>query len=354
MNAVLGLANIGQRNHSIEKNRELFEKIYESGHNLFRVVNDILDFSKIEAGKLTLEHKAFNLTQSIQKVIELISFLVKKKGLKLILDYNENLAIWVYGDSLRIEQVLINLFSNAVKFTQQGQICFRLIQDANHFKFSVKDTGIGISNDQLVRLFTPFEQADKSTTRQYGGTGLGLSISRDLTTMMGGKLSVHSKLGAGSEFILQLDLQPAEERQPPSTHTPSLSHRLHDLNILVAEDIELNRMVLEDMLIHEGAGVSFAHNGQEVLEMVSKAPHKHFDIVLMDIQMPVMDGHEATQKLCQLFPNLPVIGLTAHALNTEKQRCLESGMVDHIAKPIDIDELVTAILNQVKSASTDS
>ncbi len=352
LNAVLGLARMGKRGTSPEKALEIFELISDSGQNLFRVVNDILDFSKIEAGKLTMENRSFNLLSTLKNTTNLVKHQIEDKGLAFELDFAGNLPEWVKGDALRLEQILLNLLSNAIKFTEKGEIRLRVLNFDHSIQFQVSDTGIGMTETQLTQLFQPFEQADSSTTRRYGGTGLGLSISFSLALMMGGELQAKSHLGTGSEFILKLNLKPATAIiDSPLKSVSSSEQDLQGINILVAEDIEVNRLVLDDMLIQEGAHVSFAKNGQQVLDLLEKQGANTFDIVLMDIQMPVMDGHEATQRLLKIAPALPVIGLTARALAAEKERCLASGMVDHITKPVDSDKLVIAILKHVSTSN---
>lgn|GEM_PF-3336153 len=224
---------------------------------------------------------------------------------------------------------------------------FSVSRLGDYIRFIVRDTGIGMSKQQLDKLFTPFEQGDSSITRQFGGSGLGLTISHDLVELMGGHITVESKLGKGSSFFLFLPL-PEVTPDLDSNNTLRLlteSSRLSGLRVLVAEDVDVNRFVLEDMLMHEGAGpIVFAENGQQVIEQLEKQGASAFDIVLMDIQMPVMDGYEATRHIHEIAPDLPVIGLTAHALVEEKARSLNAGKVDHITKPVDPDVLVNSIL----------
>ncbi len=348
LNAVLGLARMGKRGGSAEKNQEIFERISESGQNLFRVVNDILDFSKIEAGKLTLEKQPFNLRLSLHNLAHLVKNQIEEKGLSFKVEISDRTPNWVNGDVLRIEQILLNLLSNAVKFTEQGEI--RLIVDKKGagVLFQVCDSGIGMSKEQLGRLFKPFEQADSSTTRRYGGTGLGLAICLNLTSMMNGTLKAESQLESGSQFSLYLELEAAKPNVETTEETFNDNIlRLKGLHILIAEDIEVNQLVLEDILQQEGATAVFAENGRIALNILEEYGPQHFDLVLMDIQMPVMDGHQATQQICRMAPDLPVFGLTAHALAEEKQKCLDSGMVAHIAKPVDVEELIKTIQNHL-------
>jgi CheY-like chemotaxis protein/anti-sigma regulatory factor (Ser/Thr protein kinase) len=261
------------------------------------------------------------------------------------------LPTWVSGDSLRLRQVLANLLSNAVKFTHQGGVTLTVSREGQATLFTVTDTGIGINPEQVARLFTPFEQADSSTTRQYGGTGLGLAISHNLATLMGGEITVQSVPGKGSSFTLRLPLPVSVPSIPAIAehqhHVLPGAKRLAGLKVLAAEDVEVNRLILEDLLVHEGAQVQFAVNGKEALEQLEEAGVSSFDVVLMDIQMPVMDGHEAARRIRDLSSGLPVIGLTAHALPEERQRCLDSGMLERVTKPVDIDTLVDAISTHV-------
>ena len=348
LNAVLGLARMGERGSSAENSQQIFGWISNAGENLFRIVNDILDFSKIEAGKLTLEYQPFDLVRAVKKVSNLVKAQIAEKGLFLTLDIADDLPVWVKGDELRVEQILLNFLSNAIKFTERGEIKLRALKQDDGIQFQVCDNGIGMTEEQLTTLFNPFEQADSSTTRQYGGTGLGLSICHNLAMMMGGDIQVKSNIGKGSEFYLNIKLElTAPVIGSDSNSLNDTDQRLPGINILIAEDIELNRLVLEDMLLVEGAQITFANNGQQAVDLVKEKGESAFDVILMDIQMPIMDGHQATQIIHKFAPALPVIGLTAHALASEKEHCLRSGMVDHIAKPVDMDKLVETIHKQI-------
>ena len=348
LNGVLGLARMGKHMLFPAKAQKLFAQITHSGEHLLQVVNDILDFSRIESGKLALENRAFKLTATVEDAVSLMAKEAGDKDLVISAQLAPDLPVWVKGDPLRLRQVLLNLLSNAVKFTEQGEVKLAVAAQEDGLHFRVSDTGIGMSEDQLTQLFKPFEQADSSTTRRFGGTGLGLSISYNLVKMMGGDIQVRSRLEQGSEFLLILPLQETKsETVSPVLVPPVGEQRLHGLRILAAEDVEINRLVLEDMLDEEGAHVLFAENGQQALDLLEEHGVNAFDIVLMDIQMPVMDGYTSAQHIHKIAPHLPVIGLTAHAMNEEKQRCLDSGMVDHVAKPFDIDVLVISILQHI-------
>jgi PAS domain S-box-containing protein len=346
MNAVLGMARIGLRDCEGREIKETFGHILDAGRHLLGVINDILDFSKIEAGKMTVETQPFELAATVHHAIDLSGERAAVKGLDLTLDLAADLPNWVAGDALRLEQVLLNLLGNAVKFTEHGEVSLTVLRAGNDTLFRVSDTGIGMTPEQLSRLFGAFEQADTSTTRQFGGSGLGLAISRDLARLMGGDIGVESEVGAGSSFILRLPL-PAVAA-PLEAVTPARSGpRLAGVRVLAAEDVEINRMILEDLLQHEGATVVFAEHGQQVLDRLAEHGAAAFDVVLMDVQMPVMDGLTATRHLRVLAPALPVIGLTAHALASERDKSLAAGMVEQVSKPVEPDTLVAAILRHV-------
>ncbi|MGA7178441.1 MAG: PAS domain S-box protein [Thiobacillaceae bacterium] len=350
LNAVLGFAQIGQRESKGRKSQEHFHRIMDAGQLLLGIINDVLDFSKIEAGKLSVDSSPFQLSPVIVNAASLMAGAAKQKGLTYTVDAAPDLPEWVMGDSQRLQQILVNLLSNAVKFSEQGEVRLRVAREGDDICFKVIDTGIGISEEQIARLFNQFEQADSSTTRKYGGSGLGLAISRKLARMMGGEITVDSAPGAGSAFTLRLRLPAASPNLEVHTgKTVEHGPRLAQLRILAAEDVEVNQLILEDMLVHEGAQVVFADNGQQALERLEEAGVTAFDVVLMDVQMPLMDGHEAARRMRELAPQLPIIGLTAHALAEERQKCLAAGMVDCATKPIDIDTLVNVIRKYTSS-----
>jgi PAS domain S-box-containing protein len=349
LNAVLGLARIGMRENQGRKSGETCGHIFAAGEHLMGIINDILDFSKIEAGKLGVESRAFALTGLTDQVISFLTDSATDKGLQLHLALADDLPDWVLGDAQRLRQILVNLLGNAIKFTEQGEIHLDVARAGALTTFCITDTGIGMNREQQERLFTAFEQADNSTTRLFGGTGLGLAISRHLARLMGGDIEVVSIPGQGSVFTLRLPLPATAAAERIVSKLPSGVSRLAGLRVLAAEDIEVNRWVLADILAQEGAQVVFAENGREAIDRVLKEGRQAFDLVLMDIQMPVMDGLEATRHLQKMAPDLPIIGLTAHALAEERGRCLEAGMVDHVSKPINPDDLVAAALPYVNS-----
>lgn len=348
LNGVLGLAQIGELGISKEKVQETFIQISKSGQILLSVINDILDFSKIEAGKLTVESRSFRLADTVNDVVDLLSVRAKDKNLDFTINIDENLPSSLLGDSRRLQQVLINLISNAIKFTSQGEITLTVTQDGTLTRFKVVDSGIGIDPEEISRLFSPFEQADGSTTRKYGGSGLGLAISLNLAHLMGGDIEVESQPGVSSTFTLSLPLPGAPD--PETVEKPVLQdtqRRLEKLRILAAEDVEINRLILQNLLEYEGASVVFAENGQQALDQLEQHEASSFDVILMDVQMPVMDGYEAARHIQKIAPDLPIIALTAHAMEDERVKSLAAGMLDHITKPVELDVLVTSILRYV-------
>jgi PAS domain S-box-containing protein len=347
LNGVLGMARIGARDSVGRASHDVFVRIMDSGRHLLGVINDILDFSKIDAGKLVVEQRPFALAAAIDNAVGFVIGTAEQKGLHFELTVAADLPAWVTGDSQRLQQVLVNLLSNAIKFTPRGEVRLRVARDGHFTYFRVIDTGVGMSAEQVARLFQPFEQGDSSTTRRYGGTGLGLAISQNLARLMGGEIDVDCTPGAGCSFTLHLPLPVAASDLAPAASRIEGDRRLEGLRLLAAEDVEVNRLILEDLLSHEGARVVFAEDGQQVIDRLREEGVAAFDAVLMDVQMPVMNGFESTRRVREMAPALPVIGLTAHALAEERERCLAAGMVEHVSKPIDPDELVAVILRFV-------
>ncbi len=355
LNAVLGLAQLGiSRSADPAAARSGFERIVRSGRHLLGVINDILDYSKVESGKLDIESLPCNLSHLVKEVTELVSERADAKNLRLRIEYKAS-HDWVMLDALRATQILVNLLSNAIKFTDKGRVVLSVEQVQGRLVFSVTDTGVGISPEQLKRVFTAFEQADSSTTRKFGGTGLGLSISSQLAVLMGGSITASSELGVGSCFKLDLPLVLAEveTREPAATEPLMLTvdigpDPLRGLRILITDDVDINREILQDMLSHAGAEVMASDSGTQAVARLREAGPDGFDLVLMDIQMPDMDGYEATRRIHQLAPKLKVIALTAHALPEQRRRCLAAGMVAHVTKPIDQAELIQVVLSQAE------
>lgn len=464
LNGVLGLAQIGLK-ESAGRQREHYARILDSGQHLLQVVNDVLDFSRIESGRITLDDSRFELGPVIDRALEMTLGHAQARGLQCRVDEQAALPATLRGDAMRLTQILVNLLGNAVKFTERGNVSLQISRCAEQVRFDVSDTGIGISDEQMQRLFRPFQQADGSTTRRYGGSGLGLAISRSFAECMGGRIEARSSLGQGSCFSLFIPLREAEgvlmaslagvtvhcaglggsdtedlrtalsrcdarlepmadpftalrentaatlvlplrcldnpscaaaaarfhgqlffvtepgiaalpARLPdaatllerplrvrhlfstarittaPAPAAAALTRRLAGLRVLAVEDMEVNRQILEELLEFEGATVLLAEHGAQAVARVHEHGAAHVDIVLMDIQMPVMDGLTATAELRRIAPQLPVIGLTAHALAQDRARCLNAGMVDHVTKPIDIERLIDAILRHARRTDT--
>ena len=343
LNAVLGMARIGHRDsEGREQSRTIFARILDAGEHLLGVINDILDFSKIEAGKFRIEIQPLRLAAVIAQAGSLVATAAREKGLTLRVETPADLPEWVQGDAQRLQQILVNLYSNAVKFTARGEVRLNISREGDLTHFAVSDSGIGMTAEQCSRLFNAFEQADSSTTRNYGGTGLGLAISRRLANLMGGDIEVESEPGQGSTFTLSLPLPEAAAAELTPQTAGQSPDSLAGYRVLAAEDVDVNRLILEDLLLNAGACVVFAENGQEAVEQVRLHPGE-FDVVLMDVQMPVMDGLTATRRIKQIAPDLVVIGLTAHALAEEHAKCLAAGMAEHVTKPIDPALLFAAV-----------
>jgi PAS domain S-box-containing protein len=347
LNGVLGLAQIGYReNVGRSKAQAAFSRILDSGKVLLAIVNDILDFSKIEAGKLTIEQVPIDPARLIDETVQVLLVLACEKGLALTVETG-GLPPAVLGDPMRITQIVYNLCSNAIKFTERGGIRLSAQAQGDALVVAVHDTGIGIEAQVLARLFQPFEQGDSSISRRFGGTGLGLTISRRLAGLMGGTLDVSSTPGLGSTFTLRLPLRPTQLPVPAGSR-PHIAgiQRLAGLRVLVAEDNPINQLVLDELLRDEGAQVVLVDDGQRALDAVQQAALP-FDVVLMDVQMPGMDGLQATRRLGLSHPGLPVIGQTAHALEEELKRCEAAGMQATLHKPIDLEVLVATLLDQL-------
>ncbi len=350
MTGVLGLTHLALKADPPQRQREYLQKIETSATLLLGVINDVLDFSKIEAGKLELSEQPFSLRDLLRSVRDMVQPRIQSKGLQLRLTIDQNIPDQLYGDSLRFSQVLMNLLGNAVKFTHQGfiQIRMDLAEETPHgvrLRCRVTDTGIGMTPEQAAKLFSPFTQANRNISGQYGGTGLGLSISKKLVELMGGTIAVASQAGRGSTFTFDLPLDLAANHAPaangalPASLTEEdIRHALQGKKILLAEDNEINQEIALELLRGFGAEVDLAVDGQQA---VNAAVQTAYDLILMDIQMPIMDGYEATRQIrAATPPNLaPIIAMTANAMKEDRDRCLAAGMNGYIAKPIDLAEL---------------
>ena len=353
MNGIIGMSYLALQTKLTRKQRRYLQKIDTSAKNLLRIINDILDLSKIESGKLTLDKLEFNLFQVIEEAMDLVQLSAKNKGLSLKTHYTTQMPNILYGDPLRLSQVLTNLLSNAVKFTEKGEVCLEVAQVASErFRFIVKDTGIGIKPEEKSRLFEPFSQADGGTTRNYGGTGLGLAIVKELVGLMKGEISVESEYGKGSSFVFEITLKPiaeeielSEDKQPLLQWNQRVAQKglelLRGKHILLADDNEVNQEIVLGLLRESEIKVDIASDGQEAFE---KSQEIDYDAILMDIQMPIMDGLEATRRIRKHNKKIPIIALTANAMREDISLSLDSGMNDHLVKPIDVDKLYTVLI----------
>ena len=344
LNAVLGLARMGQRSAADEASGECFGRIDDAAQRLLQLVNDIFDFSKLESGQIKPESKPFRLRGLIETLAEALKSGALVRGLECRIEVDQDLPTWVEGDALRLEQILANLTSNALKFTERGSVGLSVSAKGQDLLLTVSDTGIGISEAQRGSLFQPFEQGDNSTTRRFGGAGLGMSVTASLVALMGGQISVQSQPGEGSCFRVQLPLKVVEEPVRAFAAAQTSAQALAGVRVLAAEDVEVNRLVLGDLLQAHGAQLVFAEDGQQALDLLQSHGPDSFDLVLMDVQMPVMDGLQATRQIVRLAPELPVIGVTAHAQAEERERGLAAGMRDYLAKPVDDERLLQAIV----------
>ncbi|MDH3353898.1 MAG: PAS domain S-box protein [Chromatiales bacterium] len=359
MNAIINLSYLVLQGKLEPQQRDFIEKVERSGKNLLGLINDILDFSKIEAGKLETENEQFNLNNLMDDLINIMGLSAGEKGLNIRYESPQYMSHHLIGDVLRLRQVLINLISNAIKFTDEGEVVIA-IQESDKdegstvLEFSISDTGIGITNEQQSRLFQSFSQADSSTTRQYGGTGLGLVISKQLVDLMGGDIRVESSYGEGSTFIFTLpfkiipsDVVRSHVEVPSNVGLEEKLSTIRGAEILLVDDNEVNLIIASEILERAGLNISKANQGAEAVEQVNR---HHFDLVLMDLQMPVMDGFDATIAIRKIKPasDLPIIAMTADAMGDVKDRCLTAGMNGYVSKPIDIEQLGAELLRWVR------
>ncbi len=350
LNAIIGMAHIARRSAVDESPKTLtaVDSIIAASGHLLDILNDVLDISKIEAGKFTLGIEPFSLVAAMRDVESIIIQRCRDKDIIWLTNLHDLPNIQVLGDQLRLRQVLINLLGNAVKFTPEGgqvelKVDLLTEDDASAvLRFTVTDTGIGMTEEQRSRLFLPFEQADASTAARYGGTGLGLAISQNLVVEMGGEISVTSMVGEGSAFSFTLTFAKSETvALEQIKDQPDSPLDLSGKRILLAEDIAINRIILKELLQETQVLITEAENGEEVVRLFSESPEHYYDLIFMDIQMPLLDGYAATERIRGLnrrdARTLPIIAMTANAYREDIDKALASGMNGHVAKPIDID-----------------
>jgi len=352
MNGVIGGCAFLEKSSLSDEQLKNVNMIKGSARQLLSLMNDILDFSKIESGNVTLDIHPIDLQEMIEQVFVLFERAAHEKGLALKFIRPENNIPYLLGDDLRLKQVLINLISNAIKFTSDGSINIRFKKIENletqiSFVLEIEDTGIGIEEAKANELFRSFTQADTSTTRKYGGTGLGLAISKQLTELMGGKIWYESELGKGTRFYISLQLETTDEPlvSEVDVQPEAGSIQIKPAKILLVEDTEVNRIIAEEILSGVGHEVSVAENGQEAVILFEK---ESFDLVLMDCFMPVMDGFESTSKIRQFeaennLNRVPIIALTADVTKENKEKCLQAGMDDFLVKPYEPQDLIAKL-----------
>lgn len=361
MNAIIGLTNLMLEENPREDQVESLGLLKFSGENLLALINDILDFNKIEAGKVELEHISFNLKDIVQKHINLLKSRATKKGIQLNLSLDDHLPPVVAGDPTRLGQILNNLIGNAIKFTEKGAVTLSLRVEQqrgeeSRIEFMVQDTGIGIAGDKLDSIFENFSQASSDTTRKYGGTGLGLSIAQRLVHLMGGEIQVKSTPGVGTTFYFTIGLNTSESKLTVAFTAPHAAPVMtREVNVLLVEDNKINQVVAGNFIKKWNMKLAIANNGLEALEMIKT---KDYDVVLMDLQMPEMDGYEATRQIRSMeetyFKNVPVIALSASAMLEEKEKAREFGFSEFITKPFQPQELRESILKFVPEKTKDN
>ncbi len=353
LNAIDGMAKLLKETPLNQEQKEYLSAMESSTANLLVIINDILDISKIEAGQLTIEKIGFKPEKLLHDVVKSLQLKAQEKNIFLHLDYDPSIPEILIGDPVRLTQVIINLVNNAIKFTQKGGVTISVKyqgteNDCAGLLFEIIDTGIGIPEDKIDTIFENFKQADDSTTRKFGGTGLGLSISKKIVELFGGELQVKSKVNFGSTFYFTLCLPLGTEDDLPESENPQEIEMIHEVagkKVLLVEDHEINRFLATTVLENWKMQVEVAENGKEAVE---KVKNNSYDIVLMDMQMPVMGGVEATQIIRQeLHSQVPIIALTANAIKGDAEKCKQAGMNDYVSKPFDPSDLYNKILTLI-------
>jgi CheY-like chemotaxis protein/anti-sigma regulatory factor (Ser/Thr protein kinase) len=354
MNAIIGFSEVLQEEPLTEQQREYIKMILDSSEHLLKLINDILDFSKIEAGRIRVETSECDIRALLTSIESLMNPVAKQKQLEFKITCADNVPNAISTDPSKLKQCLVNLVNNAIKFTEQGyiELIARQIvkEDKSFIEFEVADTGIGIPPDKQNAIFELFTQLDGSTTRKYGGTGLGLTITKQLTRLIGGDISVESEVGKGSKFKLVVPANIADGQHGKSKNLENVPERNHQLQgeteisfsgrVLVAEDSLTNQTLIRLLLEKLGFVVTIVKNGLEAVEAVK---NQHFDLIFMDIQMPEMNGYDATKKIHRLGVKTPIIAMTASIDEENKKECLQAGCDDYVSKPIDKARLIKVI-----------
>lgn len=354
MNAIIGFTKVLLKTELSAKQKEYLSAIKISGDALIVLIDDILDLAKVDAGKMSFESIPFKMSSTISAIVHLFEIKIQEKNIKLVKEYDLKIPNVLIGDPVRLHQVILNLISNAVKFTSRGTITVRvrlLHEDKENatIEFSVSDTGIGIADNKLVDIFNNFQQASSETSRLYGGTGLGLAIVKQLVETQGGIVKVKSKVGEGATFSFALNFQKSEVVLEEEHPNESFNQDLKNIKVLVAEDIPLNQLLMKTLLDEFGIESDIAANGKIAIE---KLLEKEYNLILMDLQMPEMNGFETTEYIRNIIKsNIPIIALTADVTTIDLAKCKAVGMNDYIAKPVDEKVLYNKIINVVKNTS---
>jgi signal transduction histidine kinase/ActR/RegA family two-component response regulator len=359
MNGVIGMTELALRTELDEQQRDYLRTVLDSAESLLCLLNDILDFSKIEAGKLTLEEVPFDVRELVESTVKSLGVDAERKALEVHCCVDPEVPARLVGDPTRFRQILSNLVSNAIKFTERGRVDVEVKPESAEgsevvVHVAVRDTGIGIPPEKIEAIFEPFVQADGSTTRRFGGTGLGLSIASRLAKLMGGRIWAESTVGKGSTFhvVLRFAASQPDAGRLSAAPADAGSCRAAGLRILVAEDNPINRKVIAKILELERHQVTLAGDGSEAVNLVAQ---ERFDLILMDVQMPVMSGLEAARRIrereCATGGHIPIIALTASAMKGDRERCLEAGMDDYLSKPVRPEALSEVIARYAPSAN---
>jgi PAS domain S-box-containing protein len=353
MNAIIGFTKVVLKTELTAKQKEYLQAIKISGDSLIVLINDILDLAKVDAGRMSFEKIPFKMAQSISAMLHLFEPKIQEKNLELVKEYDSKIPDVLVGDPVRLHQIILNLVSNAVKFTSKGKITVgvHLLSEDNEqvtIQFSVTDTGIGISESKQEKIFENFQQASSGTSRLYGGTGLGLAIVKQLVEPQGGTITVESKVDEGSTFSFTLSFKKTTEEAEPAIEFAELNEEVKSIRVLVVEDIALNQLLMKTVLDDFGFERDIAANGKIAIERLEA---KTYDIILMDLQMPEMNGFEATEYIRNTMNSkIPIIALTADVTTVDLAKCKAVGMNDYLAKPVDERLLYTKIINLVKKA----